>query len=97
MKWEGSGAKTLFYQGMYSSQTQLAKYTGKTRGFIATTGEHVICANGMEAILDPHIGIELQEVILCNKNKWNDPLQRCSTYLLALQIITMDSRLPEVI
>jgi len=76
MKWEGSGVKTLFYQGMYSSQTQLAKYTGKTRGFIATTGEHVICSNGMEAILEPHIGVELQEVILCNKTKWNDPFTK---------------------
>jgi hypothetical protein len=76
MKWEGTGAKTLFYQGMYSSQTQLAKYTGKTRGFIATTGEHVICSKGMEAILDPHVGIELEEVILCNKKKWNDPLTK---------------------
>jgi hypothetical protein len=76
MNWEGSGAKTLFYQGMYSSQTQLAKYTGKTRGFIATTGEHVICANGMEAILDPHVGIEIEEVVLCNKKKWNDPFTK---------------------
>jgi hypothetical protein len=54
--------QTIYYQGMGESQTQCAKYTGR-RGFIATTGEHVICPNGIDIIENPFIGREISEVI----------------------------------
>jgi len=53
--------KTIYYQGMSSSQTQVAKLTG-SRGFIATTGERVVCPRGIDVIKDPYIGHEIQEI-----------------------------------
>lgn len=79
--WTGPGAKTLFYQGFWSSQTQLAKYTGQG-GFIATTGEHVTCTGAMDAIYDPFIGCELDEVRLRDEGRWSGPIE------LALQTQT---------
>ena len=55
--------RTLYFQGIFSSQVQLAKYTGN-RGFVATTGEHVRCKNAPEIIYQPYIGKELDEVNL---------------------------------
>ncbi|HEV2917163.1 MAG TPA: hypothetical protein VGW78_05480 [Candidatus Babeliales bacterium] len=53
--------KTMFYQGMFSSQTQAAKYTG-SHGFIATTGEHVVCNKAIDVIEDVYIKPEISEV-----------------------------------
>ena len=55
--------RTIFYQGVNASQTQVSKYTG-LRGFIATTGEHVVCKSGFDVIEHPFIGKELEEVHL---------------------------------
>lgn len=53
---------TLYYQGMFSSQTQCSKYTGD-RGFVATTGEYVVCPkNSIDVIHTPYIGVEIDEV-----------------------------------
>lgn len=59
----GEPVYTVYYQGMMSSQTQLAKYVGR-KGFVSTTGEHVTIGDkGIEVILRPWIGKELDEVI----------------------------------
>lgn len=55
--------RTIFYQGVNASQAQVSKYTG-LRGFIATTGEHVVCKRGFDVIENPFIGKELGEVQL---------------------------------
>ena len=63
--------RTIFYQGVNASQTQVSKYTG-LRGFIATTGEHVVCSSGFDVIEHPFIGKELDEVHLkkiCASNR----------------------------
>ncbi len=53
---------TLYYQGMFSSQTQCSKYTGD-RGFVGTTGEYVACPkNSIDVIHTPYIGVEIDEV-----------------------------------
>jgi hypothetical protein len=52
---------TVYYQGMFCSQAQCAKYTGD-RGFLSTTGEHVVCANSIDVIHTPYIGVEIDEV-----------------------------------
>jgi len=41
--------QTVYYQGVNACQTQVAKYCGK-RGFIATTGEHVVCKRAFDVI-----------------------------------------------
>lgn len=55
--------QTVYYQGVNACQTQVAKYCGK-RGFIATTGEHVVCKRAFDVIEHPFIGKELDEVSL---------------------------------
>ena len=55
--------RTIYYQGVHASQAQVSKYTG-LRGFIATTGEHVVCKRGFDVIENPFIGKELDEVQL---------------------------------
>ncbi len=55
--------RTIYYQGVHASQAQVSKYTG-TRGFIATTGEYVICKKGFDVIENPYIGTELEEIHL---------------------------------
>jgi len=55
--------QTVYYQGVNACQTQVAKYCGK-RGFIATTGEHVVCKRAFDVIEEPFIGKELDEVSL---------------------------------
>lgn len=52
---------TLYYQGMFSSQTQCSKYTGG-HGFVSTTGEYVVCSNSIDVIHTPYIGVEIDEV-----------------------------------
>lgn len=52
---------TLYYQGMFSSQTQCSKYTGG-HGFLSTTGQHVVCQNSIDVIHKPYIGLEINEV-----------------------------------
>jgi predicted esterase len=54
---------TIYYQGMHSSQAQLAKYTGEY-GFIATTGEHVVTRQSIHTVLNPFLGQEIEEVDL---------------------------------
>jgi len=72
-EWIGEQVSTLFYQGMGNSQVQLVKYTGK-RGFIATTGEHIILENAFDVIQSPVIGQEIDEVQLKDITKWRGPL-----------------------
>ena len=55
--------RTIYYQGVNASQAQVAKYTG-SRGFTATTGEHVVCAQAIDVIENPFIGKELDEIQL---------------------------------
>lgn len=65
-------AKTVFYQGMFSSQTQATKYTGR-KGFIATTGEHIYSTKGIPLIYDIVIAQELEDICLLAENKkWID-------------------------
>lgn len=54
---------TIYYQGMSCSQIQMAKYTGNV-GFIATTGEHIVCPKSIDIIHNPFIGQEIDEVEL---------------------------------
>jgi hypothetical protein len=58
----GKTIPTIFYQGMNSSQTQCAKYTGK-HGFRATTGEHLTSSKAIDTIHSACIGKELGEVL----------------------------------
>lgn len=55
--------RTVYYQGVNASQSQVSKYTG-ARGFRATTGEHVVCRRGFDVIENAFIGKELDEVQL---------------------------------
>ena len=55
--------KTVYYQGMSSSQTQAAKYTGP-QGFISpTTGEHIACTKSINIVKDVWVAPEIDEVI----------------------------------
>lgn len=63
--WINPGQKnvrTVFYQGMFSSQTQGAKYTG-SRGFTATTGELVTNPHAIEVIQHLYVKPEIDEII----------------------------------
>lgn len=60
--------KTIFYQGVYNSQVQLAKYL--SNGFIATTGEHVSCDKSLDLIIQPFIGNEIDEIELYELKGW---------------------------
>lgn len=53
--------KTIFYQGIYSSQIQLAKYLSP-KGFISTTNEKIECKKGVPLIINPFIGKEIDEI-----------------------------------
>jgi len=66
-------AQTVFYQGMFSSQTQAAKYTGPC-GFIATTGEKVVNGKGIITIQNLHVKPEIDEIILAPRKSigWSD-------------------------
>ncbi len=56
--------QTVFFQGIFASQAQAAKYMGR-RGFIATTGEFVVCLeNSIDAIHTLSVAPELEEVVL---------------------------------
>lgn len=59
----GCDVRTIYFQGIFASQSQIAKYTGE-HGFIATTGERVKCANAPDIIYQPYVGKELDEVDL---------------------------------
>ena len=75
--------KTIFYQGIYNSQVQLSKYLG-TEGFIATTGERIVCEKGLPLILNPFIGKEIDEIepFQNSISNWLNPLKLFS-YLFA--------------
>jgi len=70
LEWSAGNIATVYYQGLYCSQTQLSKYTGK-KGFIGTTGERVFCTKGADIIKNPFIGCEIGEVRLRNMKEWN--------------------------
>ncbi len=53
--------QTIYYQGMTNSQAQAAKYMGPG-GFVATTGEHVVCDKAIVVIQNLYIGQEIDEV-----------------------------------
>jgi hypothetical protein len=74
--------RTIYYQGIYSSQTQLAKYLHPETGFIGTTGEKVTCSRGLDVILNPYIGQEIDEIELYDGRiiNWFNPL-RVLSYL----------------
>mmetsp|Transcript_6486 Transcript_6486/g.7044 ORF Transcript_6486/g.7044 Transcript_6486/m.7044 type:complete len:323 (+) Transcript_6486:278-1246(+) len=59
----GEAPLTIFYQGVWSSQTQLSKYTGP-KGFKSTAGDRVTCKNGIETVYKPFVGKEIDEIIL---------------------------------
>ncbi len=66
----GKEVKTIFYQGMSSSQTQAAKYTG-LHGFKATSGEHVYSTKAIDIIKDVWVKPEIDEVNLAPiKRNW---------------------------
>jgi len=70
--------QTIYFQGIFASQAQIAKYTGD-RGFIATTGEHVKCAGAPDMFYQPYVGKELDEVNLkhsVQENKYINFLKR---------------------
>ncbi len=69
----GIDVRTVFYQGMNSSQTQAAKYTGPD-GFIATTGELVVNKNGIHTIQNVHVAPEIDEVTPAPRRslQWSD-------------------------
>lgn len=84
-KWNDSQIKTVYYQGIWSSQIQAAKYTGK-RGFNSTTGEHVICPDAIDVIKDVFIGEELDEIKLYDKNEWVTPVQKMEQILFGAEM-----------
>jgi len=53
--------RTIYFQGIFASQAQIAKYTGDS-GFVATTGEYVKCIDAPEIMYQPYVGKELDEV-----------------------------------
>lgn len=63
--WVGTPITTIFYQGMLSTQSQCARFTG-TRGFTMTSGERIsrTCSFGIDfdVIQNPFIGAEIDEV-----------------------------------
>jgi hypothetical protein len=69
-EWTEGNIKTIYYQGFGCSQVQVSKYVGK-RGFLATTGERVICKNAVELIKNPFIGCEIDEIRLRSMTTWN--------------------------
>jgi hypothetical protein len=78
--------KTIFYQGIYNSQVQLAKYLNSKIGFTATTGEKVTCTEGLDLINYPYIGQEIDEIELYEPkwSNWLNPFKLFSyifTYL----------------
>jgi hypothetical protein len=81
-KWtEQKTILTVFYGGLYSSQTQLAKFTGN-RGFIGTTSEHVICPNSCDLIKNPWINKEISEIELEKKeDPFRNPVKLISKYI----------------
>lgn len=81
-KWTGDST-TIFYQGMFSGQVQAAKYTG-TRGFRATTGEHVVHKGAFDVIFKPFIGQELEELVLLDKTKNYGVFQTLQHYVVKL-------------
>ncbi|OAI48781.1 hypothetical protein AYO45_04150 [Gammaproteobacteria bacterium SCGC AG-212-F23] len=74
----GASFRTIYYQGMSCSQTQMAKYIG-SEVITTTTGQTLSCSgrNGFQPInvvYKPFIGKEIQDVNLtsytCNPLKW---------------------------
>ncbi len=63
--------RTIFIQGIVSTQIQCAKYCGQ-KGFQALTGEQVMSPIAGDLIYNPYIGAELEEVLLKNESprKW---------------------------
>jgi len=62
-RYVNGSAQTIFYQGVFSSQSQAAKYVGK-KGFLATTNEYIISKYSLELIQNVFIGKELDDIVL---------------------------------
>mmetsp|Transcript_8074 Transcript_8074/g.8942 ORF Transcript_8074/g.8942 Transcript_8074/m.8942 type:complete len:322 (-) Transcript_8074:38-1003(-) len=81
----GEAPFTVFYQGIFCSQTQLAKYTGP-KGFISTAGDTVVCKNGIETVYKPFVGKEIDTIILKKNNPKNT--SSCCSIAPAVHYIT---------
>lgn len=66
---ENTQVSTIFYQGITCSQTNLSFYTGK-KGFIASTGEKVVCNHAIDILHNPFVGNEIQDVNLQPFDHW---------------------------
>lgn len=95
MKWkedsEYKSIPTVFYQGMNSSQTQLARYVG-SKGFIATTNELVrfkqsenVLSQPLDIISQPFVGIEIHDV---NLNPFKDFISYFNPLKLVMSAMT---------
>ena len=73
---EGAPVPTVFFQGVFNSHKQCAKYCGP-QGFQALTGEWVRCKNALELIHTPFIGKELDEIVLDqdSDHAWYNPVR----------------------
>ena len=56
---EKNNIQTIYYQGMYSSQIEIAKYT---EYYDTTTNERVRCKKYLDIIHNPYIGDEIDEI-----------------------------------
>jgi hypothetical protein len=90
-------AATIFFQGIFASQLQCAKYTGK-RPLITTTLQRALCPEALDLMLIPFIGKELDEIVLHNRASssiFTDPsqaLHKLATYAQEKLWGTIDAR-----
>ncbi len=66
---------TIYYQGIFTSQVQCAKYIGPLE-LPTTTGEVARCKKNITVMLHPFIGVELDEVYPASTNK-KTPWYQC--------------------
>jgi len=69
---------TIFYQGIFGSQTQIAKYIGESE-VIASTGEKIICTGRnnlkpIDVLINPYIGMEIKDVNTRPYSSWQSSL-----------------------
>jgi len=87
---------TIFYQGLFCSQDQIANYT--TGNFLTTTNELVHSKKGIEIIQNPFIGKEIEEVMLCpsksvpEKNTCLEGKSSWERFQIKLQLIYLKYR-----
>jgi len=68
VRYDEQSFRTIYYQGMGSSQTQIGKYIG-SKTIIASTGEKLSCVGKnnlkpIDVLINPFIGKEIQDVNL---------------------------------